>query len=472
MGDKYIVMLNIWPVLVCMLLFYFITSRVWASFLITGVLAFVIAEVYRFKMIFRDDPFVFEDLLLINEAKNMIGKYELFIDAVSLVAIIFIVVATAGTFFFLKKQLLNKYVRLAGTILTIIILVGSIDQYYFKDNTIYAKTWHYQFGNQWKDGNQYMSRGVLYSFIRTIPSAFITAPDGYSEKEAESFLRDYEEVAIPEDKKVHVISIMLEAYNDFSQFEGIEFVEDPYKNFHALQEQSYHGDLFTNIFAANTITTERSFLTGYDNLRFRDKETESFVRYFQRQGYYTEAMHPCYGWFYNRQNKNESLGFENFEHHDNVYANIPDSELERPKYHELISDYDFFDYIIEGYEEAVEKGDWYYNFSVTYQNHGPYYNGKESDKVYLKRKAEYSESDYYIIDNYLRGIASTDEALKKLKDYVDAQDEPIVLILFGDHNPWLGDGNSAYSMLNINLDLGTLEGAHMFFMQMILQSKQ
>ena len=34
----------------------------------------------------------------------------------------------------------------------------------------------------------------------------------------------------------------------------------------------------------------------------------------------------------------------------------------------------------------------------------------------------------------------------------------MVLVLFGDHNPWLGDGNWVYHNLGINLDLSTEEG--------------
>lgn len=33
-----------------------------------------------------------------------------------------------------------------------------------------------------------------------------------------------------------------------------------------------------------------------------------------------------------------------------------------------------------------------------------------------------------------------------------------MIILFGDHNPWLGDNNSVYNMLGINLDISTEDG--------------
>lgn len=461
--DGYVLIMNSWPIFISMLILYFLTTRVWISFLSIAVLTFVIAEVNRFKIVFRDDPFVFSDLVLINEAKDMMGKYELFLDGVSLLTIIFIIGTTLACFFLVKRRGLNKWIRMAGVVLSIIVMVTTINQFYFKDTNIYKKTWHPEFGSEWKDGSQYMSRGVLYSFIRSIPDAFVTSPEEYKKKEVEAFFSKYEEKDIPENQKVHIISIMLEAYNDFSQFEGVEFVDDPYKNFHALQQDSYYGKLFTDIFAAGTVNTERSFLTGYNDTSSPDRKTESFVQYFKRQGYYADSMHPCYGWFYDRQKVNLNLGFDKFDHAANVYVDIPDEELERPRYHGLLSDYDFFDYIIEGYEDTVSKGEKYFNFSVTYQNHGQYYNGVESSLVYLERKEEYTEAEYNILNNYLRGIAYTDEALQKLRDYVDAQTEPIVLILFGDHNPWLGEGNSVYSMLGIDFDMGTPKGAENYY---------
>lgn len=461
-SDKYILLMNIWPLFVTMLLIFFITNRVWLSFLSVGTITFIIAEVNRFKMTFRDDPFVFADVLLFNEAKNMMGKYSLFLDKVSFLAITFII-TTIVCVLLIKKESFKTFVRAVCIIIITMFMIITINMFYFQDSSIYNRTWHSEFGNQWKYGNQYMSRGVVYSFIRSIPDAIILPPEGYDEQEVVEELGKYETVDMEEEKKVHIISIMLEAYNDFSQFENVEFVVDPYKNYHEIQNNSYHGNLFTNIFAAGTILTERSFLTGYNDSELSNKTVESFVRYFNSQGYYTVAMHPCYGWFYNRKNINENLGFQNFEYYENTYADIAENEVERDLYHGLLSDYDFFDYIIDGYEDTVREEKKYFNFSVTYQNHGPYSNEKETETEFLLRKDEYTEAEYNIINNYFDGIAKTDEALKKLCDYIDEQNEPIVLILFGDHNPLLGDNNSGYTMLGIDLSLDSAEGASNYY---------
>src|SRR5690606_28025931 len=93
-------------------------------------------------------------------------------------------------------------------------------------------------------------------------------------------------------------------------------------NFHEIKREAIHGWLVTNIFAADTIKTEREFLTGYSSHPRYLKNTNSFVWYFREQGYRTEAMHPIYGWFYNRRNVNEYLGFNSFHYYENKYKEI------------------------------------------------------------------------------------------------------------------------------------------------------
>ncbi len=136
---------------------------------------------------------------------------------------------------------------------------------------------------------------------------------------------------------------------------------------------------------------------------------------------------------------------------------------EEETYHGLLSDYDFFDYIIQGYEDAASLNQKYFNFSVTYQNHGPYETESDTDETYLFRKDGYTDNEYNILNNYLYYVSKTDKAIAKLRAYIDEQEEPIILVLFGDHNPWLGDNNSVYEMLGINQDLDTEEGAENYY---------
>ena len=53
--------------------------------------------------------------------------------------------------------------------------------------------------------------------------------------------------------------------------------------------------------------------------------------------------------------------------------------------------------------------------------------------------------------------------MKEFVDYFKTVDEPVVICVFGDHNPWLGDAQSVYAELGINLDLTTQDGLRNYY---------
>lgn len=125
--------------------------------------------------------------------------------------------------------------------------------------------------------------------------------------------RQYRDADIPDEQKVTVVGIMLEAFSDLTDFPALgelSSVRGVYEPLHELEKRSVSGDLLTNIFAGGTTDTEWGFLTGYSEHEEFRSATDSFVRYFKAQGYDTLYRHPGYSWFYNRSNVNEYLGFD------------------------------------------------------------------------------------------------------------------------------------------------------------------
>jgi len=460
--DIRVFIMNSLPIFFILSALYFITASFGFSFLITGFLTFLLCYANRLKIIYRDDPLLFTDLLLVSEAGEMMKNYSLMFEPVTICALIFIAVLTVLLFVFFKKfKKPGLYFRIAGAVISVVLLFSLGHSVVIKNSRVYEATWHSQFGNPLKPVNHCMSRGTVYYFTRSINDVSQT-PEGYDEKLVKEILSGYETVPLPEDKKVNIISVMLEAYNDFSQFPGLEFGTFPYENYLKLKEDSYSGKLYTNIFAADTVRTERAFLTGFGNIAY-NKDTPSYVRYLKENGYYTEAMHPCYGWFYNRRNVNKYLGFDNFLYYENKFGNVPDETRTEMLYNGMLSDPDFFPYITESYEKAVSEGKHYFNFSVTYQNHGPYSKEKYTDEQFLLKKPEYDEESYNIYNNYFSGIKITDKGIKQLRDFADSREEPLLLILFGDHNPMLGYASTGYEELGINIDTSTVDGAENYY---------
>lgn len=450
--EPLLLLMNFIPIFLFMSIIYLISNRIWIGFSVTGLVFFIMSLVNKFKLMYRDDPFVFADLRLVRESMIMAQQYDLSLSYRIIALILALVFIAIFLNIFFRR--LSKLDAISGTIricLIIVLALGSFfvfKDFYF-DSNIYSRVGDKSIINIWIQSQQFQSRGFVYPFLYSIKDAKEHKPDGYDEEKAKKDLFTYGYDHIPEDEKVNIISIMLEAYNDFSEFDGVELGIDVYENFHNIQQESISGKLITNIFAGGTVNTERAFLTGYQSHPKYYSYTNSFVWYLRNQGYRTEAMHPITGSFYNRRNINEYLGFQSFDHYDNKYSQIQAAYL---------PDNEFFDYIIEGYKNSVKENQPYFNFTVTYQNHGPYSTEKFSDNQFLKKKDHYDEANYNIVNNYLGGISSTDRALKKLIDFFRNEEEPVILVIFGDHNPWLGENNSVYNMLKINLDLSTLDG--------------
>ncbi len=443
-------LLNILPVVLLVFFMYFLFNRVWAAFGASTLITLLLTLINYFKLSLRNDPLLFSDIGYAAEGGKMaLEKYGIQPDLKTVTAVGICVAALLFTIFFARARMRSGRLRLLGLIAAAAIAAGCYKPLYVSAE-VYRDTSNNKLVSQWSATGQYMSRGFIYPFLHSIQSAKKTPPEGYSPKLAEEILSRFEYRDMPEEKKVNIVAVMLEAYNDFSKFGVPGLYDEVYGPLHELEEKSYHGELITNIFAGNTVDTEWSFLTGYSKLPEFRKNTESYVRYLREQGYRTEGGHPCYDWFYNRKNVNRYLGFDDYYFFENKYGAINGT---------IIGDDLFFPDIVDMLETHLESSDQpYFSFSVTYQNHGPYdediywYSGD-----YVINNG-YSDSEMNMMQNYFAGVASTSRNVAETAERISELDEPTVFIVFGDHNPWMGNNNSMYTRLGVDFDFTTTEG--------------
>lgn len=439
--------MNFLPVVLVGLFIYFLSGRIWLSsglnFLIFGALAFG----NHYKLLFRDDAVTFSDLGLLAEASNMSKRYVITINWKHIVLIFLLVVALI-VLVKLFKKISFGYFRLIGIVL-ITLFAFTYGKQLMSDNKVYASIGPVKYGNIWKATNQYMSKGFTYAFSHSMFNTGVEKPEGYTDAKAKKLLSKYKKEDIPENKKVNVIMIMMEAFNDFSKYPQLSIDPSVYSGLKQVESESVYGRLDTNIFAAGTIDTERKTVTGYSQLQNFNTKTDSFAWYFKNQGYNTQALHPGYGWFYNRKNVDPLLGLDNFKYMENYYK----------KYNQfVVPDADFFETI---HKNTINSKKPYFNLSVTYQNHGPY-KDTFSGTPLLGWKDGYNQKDYAIVNNYLTGIKNTSDEILKLTQSFE-NDKPTVIMFYGDHNPWLGEGNSAYNMMHIDLNLSTRQGYENYY---------
>ena len=69
--NLFLVIMNVLPAVLLLFLLYGITGRAWLAFLLDGAVVLGLSIGNYFKLIFRDDPVYFEDMLILREAGAM-----------------------------------------------------------------------------------------------------------------------------------------------------------------------------------------------------------------------------------------------------------------------------------------------------------------------------------------------------------------------------------------------------------------
>lgn len=452
-----ILFLNLWPVVLALFLAYALVGRSWPAFLLTDLVVWGLSLGNYYKLRFRDDPLMFQDLKNLRDAAAItaMADYDLTPDKRVIFGVLCLLFGTAFLFF-LARGRLPKKPRLALLALCAALCFPTAKL--MEDTTIYAgKTDNFDQIERWSSTQVYLSKGFVYPFLHSVTAGAVKPPAGYSQPETAALLNAYAPEDIPEEKKVDLIAVQLEAFADFSLFEGVEGVDfdRAYAAYHELEAESLTGNLVTSIFAGGTVDTERAFLTGFADQRNYRADTNSCAWYLRTQGYTAEGCHPSYEWFYNRRNVNGYLGLENYYYIENRFRELyPHGEA---------PDEVLFPEIFRLYEANRDgNGGPWFSFNVTYQGHGPY----STEDVWRGEHftdGRYSPETANIVDNYLGSVMDTGEQLRWLLDQFRAEERPVVVVVFGDHKPWLGYANSAYQELGVNLDLSTDEGFYNYY---------
>ena len=455
-----LVVMNLLMPLLLVYLGFFLFARPWAAYLLSAVPFLTLALANYYKIQLRGDPVLASDLRLLRTAGGIMGNYSFELSApVGIVAAGFVTMLLLSILL-LRREHMSRHERLAGLMLLLsLTLAGGFELY--PDADIYEKTANSGLINPWSETEIYVSRGTTYPFLYSVQDMLPNAPSGYRESEASSTLASYEDQDIPEGEKITVVGIMLEAFSDMTDFpvlDEVPAIHKIYEPLHELEERIVSGRLLTNIFAGGTVDTEWGYLTGYSEHEEFRSPVNTYVRYFKSQGYDALYRHPGYSWFYNRSNVNEYLGFDECVFNDTGFGDL--ISISDALYH---SDKVLVDYLLNDIDSRTETDDPLFLFSVSYQNHGPYPSETYWEEYVTPEKNGWSMQTCCVINNYLAGIRSTINEMCRMTEELEGRDEPIVFVFFGDHKPWMGNGNSVYTEMGINMDVSTLDGFYNYY---------
>ena len=237
----------------------------------------------------------------------------------------------------------------------------------------------------------------------------------------------------------NILFVQLESFMDMNDIEEGQYSADPTPNFHKLLEENPNGLLYTPTIGGGTANVEFEIMTGLNmdffgageapfNTVLEEITCESMAHNLRANGYYTSALHNNTGFFFSRNRVYANLGFDRFDSLEYMLY---------PQYDKRgWADDSVLTGEIKAIMDASEQRDLIYAISVG--SHGKYpdqYAAEEGDIEILS----YPENAYLPnSQNYINLIDDVDEFLGELIAEFEFYDEPVLMVIYGDHLPALG----------------------------------
>ncbi len=238
----------------------------------------------------------------------------------------------------------------------------------------------------------------------------------------------------------NIIFLQLESFFDVNYIENFSCTQNPIPFFTYLKEQYSSGFLSVPSIGAGTANTEFECITGM-NLDFfgpgeypyktilKERTCESLAYNLKSLGFSTSAIHNNDGTFYDRHIVFSNLGFDRFT----SIEYMPEAKVNLLNWAE---DNVLTEEIMKILSTTKERD---YIYTVSVQGHGAYPEEPILSEPQIDVNLPEELSDYYYqYLYYVNQIYEMDLFLKELVLTLDAWQEDVVLVLYGDHLPSLG----------------------------------
>lgn len=281
----------------------------------------------------------------------------------------------------------------------------------------------------------YRTSGAMGAFLRNTEFLEVEKPEGLTVQRLAQLLGQEEDgtaSATQVEDLPNVIAIMNESWADFEEFGNLELNQSVNEYISTL-DNAIWGHAYASVFGAGTSASEFEFLTG-NSMAFLPSGSIPYQQYIldrspslvwlmREAGYETRAFHPGERTSWQRDQAYPLLGFESFKCGENM-------DVPQEMAHGYVSDSSDFDQVIWEYEHRDPDRPLFL-FNVTIQNHGSY-----TDKTYPAQVQLTDEPGAYpMAEQYLTLARETNQAFQKLVEYFSQQEEPTIILMFGDHQP-------------------------------------
>ena len=454
-----ILFLNWLPIALLTAAFAFAFRNVFFSSALVGLIAGAMSLINRVKLTIRGEPFVPRDISLIKEAADAAGSYDMTLPwfQIGCLVVMTAVFIVLGVLLPLKKsedapKKRGALVRVMGFVLCLAVLVGAV-------GLVYSSTDLY---NSFETTEPYNlssvnnELGFVYYFCYHFSTYKIEKPEGFDRDEAASWETGYE--SAPDAADVNVVFVMNEAFSDILNEDVFVFPEgeNPMEVYNTLAEgeNAWAGHIVVPYFAGGTADTEFDVASGMQTnllnpaapsltaFRTVNRDLDSIFRIFGADGYTSCFMHPGQSWFYNRENVYDWFGAD-----ESFFVEDFDAEYKGS----WVTDESVLRELISRFEEKSAGGGLDFTYAVTIQNHMSYTAEKYGDYVCpeVETTAELSPEIQTAVNVYAEGIRDANAMLEDLTEFYSEQSEPVLLVFFGDHLPYLGDNRQGYAELGL-----------------------
>lgn len=379
---------------------------------------------------FRITPLAATDIALLTSVFEIMGIYLTVWQIILLVLLVLVVIA--GLIYLgirMKKQVYHPLLAVCNAVISILAVVLMI---HIGDARGWLQT---EFANL---PDAYADNGFVYCFTRSLFDRGISKPDTYDEDTVDNILEDMKKQTTNEvEEKPNIIFIQLESFMDLKRMQGVTYSEEPTPVYSSLRKTCPGGFLKVPSVGAGTANTEFEILTGMTLDYFgageypyktvlQDETCESMAYNLRELGYQTGVLHNNTGSFYSRNKVFANLGFDYFvssEYMENLSYNpigwAKDKVLTGQIQHIL---------------KATSEPDLIY--TITVQDHGKYPTELlENPHIKVSGFAPEDEGRQNAFTYYVNQCHETDAFLGSLIATLNAFEEPVVLVLYGDHLP-------------------------------------
>ena len=379
---------------------------------------------------FRITPLAATDIALLTSVFEIMGIYLTVWQIILLVLLVLVVIA--GLIYLgirMKKQVYHPLLAVCNAVISILAVVLMI---HIGDARGWLQT---EFANL---PDAYADNGFVYCFTRSLFDRGISKPDTYDEDTVDNILEDMKKQTTNEvEEKPNIIFIQLESFMDLKRMQGVTYSEEPTPVYSSLRKTCPGGFLKVPSVGAGTANTEFEILTGMTLDYFgageypyktvlQDETCESMAYNLRELGYRTGVLHNNTGSFYSRNKVFANLGFDYFvssEYMENLSYNpigwAKDKVLTGQIQHIL---------------KTTSEPDLIY--TITVQDHGKYPTELlENPHIKVSGFAPEDEERQNAFTYYVNQCHETDAFLGSLIATLNAFEEPVVLVLYGDHLP-------------------------------------